>query len=270
MAGLPARPALALPFTILSGPDQVRLVAGDDFRFTLSGRGLEAWLPDWLRRLDGRLTLDEALAQLPAETRPAARAIAERLASERVLADGPVESAHHPRRYRLAVEGEGCLRAGLEALAGEGEGDLAVLCQDRPNLAEALAFNDRRLRAATPWLWVSCAAMSRGYVSPAFLPDAGPCLACLLGHFRRRSPLPELYDDLVGHGQCGGAFTAVPFPECAAAVLVWLAAWKAELLARPEAPAALFRLHVLEVTTLEVTSHPVLLDPECPGCHGRR
>ena len=35
-------------------------------------------------------------------------------------------------------------------------------------------------------------------------------------------------------------------------------------------PAALYRLHALEVATLEVTAHRVFADPECPACRGRR
>ena len=44
-----------------------------------------------------------------------------------------------------------------------------------------------------PWLWVSTGAMSRGYVSPVFLPDAGPCLGCLLRHGRLLSPAREIH-----------------------------------------------------------------------------
>ena len=103
------------------------------------------------------------------------------------------------------------------------------------------------------------------------LPDAGPCLACLLGHFRRLSPLPELHDELVLHARQGGTIEPSPFPAAGVAILAQLAAWKAsEWLARPEPPAALYRLHVLEVGSLEVSSHAVLLDAECVACRGRR
>jgi bacteriocin biosynthesis cyclodehydratase domain-containing protein len=269
MSSLPRRPRLALPFTILSDRDRGRLVAGEDFRYTLAGPGLESWLPDWLPLLDGRLTLDEALARLDPRHHAAARQLLDHLAGERVLVDGPVEAAHPARRLRLIVEGTGLLRSGLEALAAE-TGDLVrVLCQDRLDVEEALRFNERCLLGAFPWLWVSCAAMSRGYVSPVFLPDAGPCLACLFGHFRRLSPLPELYDELVGHARAGRAIVPVPFPQPAAAILQQLAAWKVELLADDEPAAAVYRLHVLE-TSLEVSAHPVLVDPECPACRGRR
>jgi bacteriocin biosynthesis cyclodehydratase domain-containing protein len=273
MPGLPSRPCLALPFTVLSGRDQVRLVAGEEFRFTLGGSALESWLPDWLPRLDGRLTLDEALALLPNERRQAGRSVLERLSGERLLVDGPVEAAHPARSHRLTLEGAGSLREATEALA-EGASDapsVAVLCQDRLDVDEALRFNERRLASGSPWLWASCAALGRGYVGPVMLPDAGPCLACLFGHFRRLSPLPELYDELVAHARAGGAIAPTPMHDAGVAILARLAAWKAsEWLSRPEPPAALYRLHVLEAASLEVTTHAVLIDPKCPACRGRR
>jgi bacteriocin biosynthesis cyclodehydratase domain-containing protein len=273
MSRLPARPCLALPFTVLSGPGQVRLVAGEDFRFTLEAADLDTWLPDWLPRLDGRLSLDEALALLPGRHHNAARQLLDRLAGERVIVAGPVAAAHPARHHRLTVEGTGLLREALEPLADGPETGpvVAVLCQDRLDLDEALRFNKSRLASGTPWLWASCAAMTRGYVSPVFLPDAGPCLACLFGHFRRLSPLPELYDELVRHAQAGGAIASSVFPSSGLAILARLAAWKAsEWLARPEPAEALYRLHVLEVGTMEVSSHAVLVDPECPSCRGHR
>jgi len=58
---VPRRPCLALPFTVLAGADAVHLVAGEEFRYTLNGPGLERWLPGWLSRMTGRSTLDELL-----------------------------------------------------------------------------------------------------------------------------------------------------------------------------------------------------------------
>jgi bacteriocin biosynthesis cyclodehydratase domain-containing protein len=269
---LPVRPRLALPFTFLGEGDQVRLVAGEDFRWTLAGPGIASWLPAWLALLDGRRTLDEMLTQLAPEHHAAARQILDHLAGERVLIAGPVEAGHSDRRHRLLVEGTGLFRAGLEALADAYPAlpVVAVLCQDRPDIDEVLRFNERSLRSASPWLWISCAAMNRGYVSPVFLPDAGPCLRCLLGHFRRLSPLPELYDELAEHTRAGGRLAAVPFPAPAVTILQQILVWKIDLLAREEASAAMYRLHVLEAASLEVSSHPVMVDPECRACHGRR
>src|SRR5450755_1293000 len=79
MSRLPSRPCLALPFTVLPGPDRVRLIAGEDFRYTLAAPGLETWLPDVLSQLDGRRTLDELLAALPADRHDAARQLLARL-----------------------------------------------------------------------------------------------------------------------------------------------------------------------------------------------
>src|SRR5712691_11205386 len=112
------RPRLALPFTILTGRDTVRLVAGEDFRYTLTGPGLEAWLPAWLGALDGRTPLPELLGRLPEASRGAAQQLVDRLYSERVLIDGTAPDAHAPARWRLAPEGSAAWAAGWLALPG--------------------------------------------------------------------------------------------------------------------------------------------------------
>jgi bacteriocin biosynthesis cyclodehydratase domain-containing protein len=266
---LPLRPCLSLPFTFLGGPDRVRLVAGEDFRYTLEGPRLDKWLPGWLPTLDGRRTLEEALAALPEELRPAARQVVARLYGERVLIDAPAAAAHRPRHYRLAVEGSRPLRDGLGDADPSAEA-IHVLCQDRLDYDEVLHFNRRMLEGRVPWFWVTCGPLSRGYVSPAFLPDAGPCLECLLAGFRRLSPAPELYAELAEHAAQGRPLAPAPFPRPAVAVLLDLLRWKVELLAESAPPAALYRLHVLEVAALEVSAHRVFADPECPACRGRR
>jgi hypothetical protein len=52
-------------------------------------------------------------------------------------------------------------------------------------------------------------------------------------------------------------------------VLRQLILWKVALAEERDASAALYRLHVLEVASLEVTAHRVFIDPECPECGGR-
>src|SRR5262249_17184426 len=105
------RPRLALPYTILTGPDTVRLVAGEDFRYTLTGPGLEHWRPAFLAGLRGSESLGQALARLGEGERAQARGLVARLYGERVLVDGPAEAAHPAAACRLAVEGAGPLRA---------------------------------------------------------------------------------------------------------------------------------------------------------------
>ena len=268
---VPRRPCLALPFTVLAGADAVHLVAGEEFRYTLNGPGLERWLPGWLSRMTGRSTLDELLRELAGPAQEQALAAVERLAGERVLIDGPAVEAHPARRYRLAPEGRAAWVADLQSSAHEEEtASLPVLCQDTLDYDEALGFNRRCLAGAGPWLWVSTGPLVRGLVSPVFLPDAGPCLACLLRHFRQLSPAPPLYDALIEHGRNHGSFAAVPFPPRGLAVLTELARWKVEQLGQSDAIAALYELHVLETASMEVSAHRVLLDPECPECRGRR
>jgi bacteriocin biosynthesis cyclodehydratase domain-containing protein len=260
------RPRLALPFTILTSPDTVRLVAGEDFRYTLSGEGLDGWLPGLLERLDGRRTVEEAAAPLAEPQRRAARQILERLIAERVVVDGTAVDAHPAATFRIVAEGSGPLLEGLAAPASTAPA-LHVLCQDRLDLDAARAFNRRRLEGVEPWLWATTGPMARGYVSPVFLVGSGPCLGCLIRQFRRRSPAPEIYDALEAHP---AGIQPVPFPSEGAAILRSLILRKAAMLADPAAPTAPYRLHVLEVATLEVSSHRVFRDPECDACGDRR
>jgi bacteriocin biosynthesis cyclodehydratase domain-containing protein len=263
------RPRLALPFTILHEADVVRLVAGEDFRYSLAGPGLGTWLPDLFAAMQGRRTVEELIGNLEKERQTAAWELIERLYGERVLVDGPAAAAHPPARYRLVVEGSGPLAEALRQRTNQTENEarpLPVLCQDRLDYEAALAFNRRCRTGTSPWLWVTQGPMTRGYVSPAFLPDAGPCLACLLDHFRRLSPAPEIYDDLLAHVRKGHSVEPVPFPEEAVAMLAHLVLWKCALLINPDPPPALYRLHVLETDSLEVTSHKVFADLECPEC----
>ena len=270
---LPLRPCWAMPFTTLTAPDRVRLVAGEDYRFTLEGPGLDTWLPTWLEAFGHGCSLAEALAVLPEERRAAARQIVARLYAERVLIDRPAAAAHTPTAAAPLPEGSGPLYDSLVAAAGvlpAGAKGVPVLCQDRLDYGEALRFNRRMLAGDVPWFWVTCGPLSRGYVSPAFLPDAGPCLECLLAGFRRLSPAPELYAELTEHAAQGRPIAPAPFPAPASALLLDLLRWKQQLLAGPSPPAALYRLHVLEVAGLEVSAHHVFADPECPACRGRR
>jgi bacteriocin biosynthesis cyclodehydratase domain-containing protein len=267
------RPCLALPFTIVPSPDQVRLLAGEDFRYTLNGPALDTWLPAWLRLIDGRRTVDELLALLPEERRPVARRLVERLYDERVLVEGPASAAFLPCCPGLRIEGDGILVDSLRSLHQHTRPDelaLRVFCQDRLDYDAALRFNHRCLDENRSWLWATCGALSRGYVSPLFLPDAGPCLACLFSSFRRLSPAPELYEELLRHAQGGGVIPPSPVSPRLTAVLCQLVLWKAELAQQKEPEAVLFRLHVIEAATMEVSSHRVFVDPACTECRGRR
>src|SRR5438445_5290989 len=46
---LPERIRFAFPFAILTQPDTVRLIAGEEFRYTLRSPSLDQWLPRFLR-----------------------------------------------------------------------------------------------------------------------------------------------------------------------------------------------------------------------------
>ena len=261
---------LALPFTVLRDPDTVRIVAGEDFRYTFSAPGLDRWMPDLVARLDGRATVAELLEAIEPERRPAARELLDRLAGERIAVAAEAADAHAPSRRRLAVEGRGALRDALARISEDEDIDggepLPVLCQDRLDYDEALRFNARCLATADAWTWATTGPGGRGFAGPVFVRGAGPCLACVVAQFERLSPAPEIYGALAAHARAGGEILPVPFPEHGVELLARLVAWKAELLALVEPVAPLYRLHVVEALTLEVTSHRPLYDPECRAC----
>jgi bacteriocin biosynthesis cyclodehydratase domain-containing protein len=264
-----ARPRLALPFTILEGPDTVRLVAGEDHRYTLNAPGLESWLPAVLRRCDGTRPVADLAAGLSADQQEALAELIRRLYGERVLVDGTAEDAHSPKQYHLVLSGDEGMKIALASLVQPGEpgrSPLAVLCQDRLDPSTALEFNHRQLLLEHPFLWVTVGPLRRAYVSPPFFPGIGPCLACLLENLRRLSPIPELQAELLAHGAAGKDIPSMPFPADLLGIVHAIVRWKLTSLAALQPPASLYRLHVLEVDSLEVSTHRVYRDPECSAC----
>jgi len=266
---LPNRVRFAFPFAILTKPDTVRLVAGEEFRYTLRSPSLEQWLPPLLKNFERDVEWRLLLDQLPPERRPQALEIITRLHGERVLLEANGEHAPVTSPISWAVEGSGklceLLRTAIPSVAANAAG-AAVLCQDALDYAAALDFNRRCRSQATAWLWISCGPMGRGFVSPIFRPHAGPCLACLLRNFQRLSPAPEIYDDLIQHSRAGGEIPSVPFPAPALALLAALARWKIEASTETEASVGVYQLHVLETDTMATTTHRVFRDPHCPDC----
>lgn len=265
-----ARLSPALPLTVVPTAGRVRLLAGEDLRLTLEAPGLEAWLPAVLAGLDGERSAGEVVAHLRAAEQQAALELLGRLVAERVLVE--VREARAPRRpLRLRLEGASAVRGAIEERLGEqgeGEGVLCVLCQGTLDVGAALAFAAERRDAGEASLWVTTGPATRAYVSPVFLPGEGPCLGCLLGAFRRRSPAPELYAALVDHGARGGAFAEAPLTPRVLAVVAELVLWKLDLLDASRDEAAAFVLHAIEARSLEVSTHPVPVDDDCELCGG--
>ena len=294
-------PRLALPFTVIADGELLHLIAGEDVRYSIRAGSLSSSMDVLLRRCDGRESLDALLLGLPAADRSAARKIVERLYGERILIDGPVEQLSVANQYRLIVQGRGELAERLSNTvddSGERGGvsppvradvtdsfrtggltpprspectpSLSLYCQDTLDPNAVLEFNRRCLHAAAgPWMWVTTGPASRGFVSPVFLPNAGPCLECLVRHFRRLSPVPQLYEALARHGQQDGAFAAVSFPAEGLTILEQIVRWKLGQLSGTPHPAV-FQLHVLELDSMEVSTHRVFLDPTCPECSDAR
>ncbi len=268
---LQRRPRLAYSFTILTDKNTVRLVAGEDYRYTLTGPDLDGWLPPLLKLLVGKETIAELLAPLTNVQRQAAIEAFAHLFGERVLVDGAAADAHRARKFRLAIHGQCKLAEWLtNSIPPAGGGcEFNIFCQDRLDYEAAIAFNRRCRAANTPFIWVSYAAMNRAYVSPLFLPDAGPCFGCLLRSFERLSPAPELYGALREHSRQGKPIEPAGFPDEGLQILQGLVAWKLNEAERDDPSPALYRLHVLDREHFEVTTHRVFADPFCPEC-GRR
>ncbi len=266
------RPRLAYPFTVLAQPNTVRLVAGEDYRYTLTGAGLERWLPDLLGRCNGGATVASLLDDLAQDQRRDARHVLERLYGERVLVDGPAAAAHAGRRYCWRVSGSGALVERLTRSSNQAvdRDPITIYCQDRLDYAAALATGAAARARREPFLWVSYGPCQRAYISPLFLPDAGPCFACLYRCFQRLSPAPEIYAALLELESAGRSIAPSDFAGEGIDILDALVRWKLAQAEAEQPTAVLYRLHVLERATLEISTHRVFVDPECPGCCGGR
>ena len=267
---LPRTVRFAFPFAILARPDTVRLIAGEELRYTLRSPSLDEWLPQFLRSFQEEIEWRSLLNQLPSELHEPALQIITRLYSERVLLEGNGESEPISSPVRCVVEGSGNLserlRAAVPAVSGSAA-HVAVLGQESLDYATALDFNRRARRSsAAGWLWVSCGAMGRGFVSALFRPQSGPCLECLIRNFQRLSDTPAIYEHLIEHSRSGGQMPQACFPAAAIDFLAALARWKIERSAETEPPSGVYRLHVVEVDTMECTTHRVFRDLHCPEC----
>ncbi len=255
------RPRLAPGFTLVADAGAVWLVAGEDVRYRLEPGGDPAWLVDALRRCDGTRTLDAIVAEAPADHRTDAREAITGLTEERVLVDGTPVQAHAPA-IGVRVVGDSPLAELVRAAVPTGDA-IEVLVQDTLDHGALLRHNAEAVAARRRWMWISTGAASRAYVGPLFVPDAGPCAACLLVHFKRLSPAPALYDALLDHA---GPFARAELSPAFERAIAAHAAWKLELAAQPVGHAALYTLHVLEDGDRTVTSHAPIADPECAAC----
>src|SRR5438874_10065915 len=93
---VPKRVRFAFPFAILTKPDTVRLVAGEEFRYTLRSPSLDQWLPRFLGGFEREAEWQRLLKQLPSERQQQALEILTRLYGERVLLEANGEHPHVP------------------------------------------------------------------------------------------------------------------------------------------------------------------------------
>jgi bacteriocin biosynthesis cyclodehydratase domain-containing protein len=262
-------PKLALPFTILTEKNKVRLIAGEDFRYTFTAPNLETWLPQLLNNIDGNTSVKTLLEKLSFNDTQPVLDLINRLYGERILIDGLGQKALVSKPFSLKFFGKGAIFENLKEThqtTTENSDYISILCQEDLNYYELLEFNKQALKGTQPWLWVSYGAISRGFVSPIFLPQSGPCLACLLSQFQRLSPMPE---ELINYGKENKEFKAASFPEAGLDILKALALWKLSLFSQSTEQIPIYRLHVLETQSLEVSSHRVFTNPECNYCNER-
>lgn len=261
----------AFPFTIITKQNTVKLIAGEDYRYTLTGANLDSWLPSLLAKIDGNKLTKEILENFDEPLKEQALAILERLYGERVLIENVVLKIATKENYKLEIFGSGKVYNLLQNLAEkdfnkDSKNIIKILCQDRLDYQEILNFNQQRLMENSLFLWVSYGAMTRGFVSPIFFPNIGACLSCLITQFKHLSPTPEIYQELIEHAQSSKTIQAVNFPDYGVKMLEQLVLWKLSLLQETELPASIYRLHVLEISSLEISSHQVFIAPDCPGC----
>jgi len=281
-----SHPRLLPGSTVIAEDSVVHLIAGEDFRFTIQTGDAAPAIARVLRGCLGLHPLADLLIGLTAAERDLALRIVDRLRSERMLFDGPVLPPPEIP-WQIQIEGTGVLVQRARELwlpendanrpSAEGERTLnapnrrnppvvRVLVQQDLDLAQVLEFNRRQLaEEADAWLWVTTGPLARGYVSPVLLKWGRPCLECLLRHFRRLSPAPQLYDVLERPAEPMRFVPGEP-AEPLARVVLEIANWKLRRLGQSPAAASQFALHVVEGETLETTLHPVWLDPTCPGC----
>jgi bacteriocin biosynthesis cyclodehydratase domain-containing protein len=256
----------AWPFTLTQHQGEIWLIAGEDVRFALQTSQPDAVLRG-LQRIDGQVSLPRLLEEAN-EARDELSQILEHLRGERLLI--PADASHPRAGFHVELVGDGELARALKEtslpLGGTTttSGAVWLFCQDSLDYHAVLEFNATCLAEHRRWCWITTGPSARAYLSPLFHPDAGPCAACLLHHFRRLSPAPEVYDALIQHGRQQGDFQPGHFAAAGRDLVARLAAWKLSLLDQPH--SALYRLHVVEADALTTSSHLVFYDPECLHC----
>ena len=270
MINLDSRLMLSHACTVIAQPDVVLLVAGEDLRYALRGEKIERWAPKLLAELKEARSLDELLGAFKGNERAEARQLIERLYGERAVVDAPAEKSAKTSRYHIALLGKGELFTSLQSkLSRQNSATtqaLNVFCQDTLNFEEALQFNRCAISAGTPWMWLSSGAVMRAFISPLFIPPAGPCFECLLSTFSRLSPAREVYQALARHAAEDGAFEPATLSLHMVEVVSNLLLWKISVAAEEPQIPALFRLHVIERDSLETSSHKIYCDPLCAAC----
>lgn len=259
-----SRIVAAAPVTVVPAGRKIHLIAGEDLRFSLSGEGIDRWLPQTMRELEEALTVDELLERVPPEFRANATSVLTRLCDEGLLRIQP-ELPPKALDRAVSVRGDADFLPELPVDWRKASDGLTVFCQDTLGRETALRAALECRAAGRPFLWVSSGAHARAFVSPVFSTLGRPCLACLFAVSDSLGPVPELHSALREHDARGGALAKAAMSPAQRAFLSSLVVWKVSTWQDGNILAS-SKLHVVEWVDGSVESYSVRREPACAGC----
>lgn len=263
-----SRPRLALPTSIIPDGRFLHLVCGMELKVSLELGEQVPHLARMLEKCDGSLTLEELVQDLGAH-RPHGLSLIEQLLGDRLLVDDLQPGSNRRKLHGISVEGTGPLALGLANLDHQGE-SVRILVQDHLDLPAARAFNRRQLKLEQPYLWVTTGLADVGLVSPIFFPDSGPCLECFLHQYQKISIPSGIQEILNRQNEKTLTLGESEFPGEGLVMLQQLVRWKVRRLGLNLSGSNVFRLHVLDKTSLEISTHRIYKDPFCSECSNAR
>jgi bacteriocin biosynthesis cyclodehydratase domain-containing protein len=296
---VPLRPLLTPWYRLV--PDGERLLfehAGT--LVSLEGGAVRTLLPSLLPLLDGSRTVDDLIARLGDEARPAVEAALGALATHGLVVEGvepeldDIESAEAPAaayglqpgvaatrlrdsrvgvlgRSVVGVEAARLLRsAGITAVPAESaervdtDVDLALVTPTADQVSLLPDWNRVALARRTRWIGVRPFDGAGWMLGPLVVPGESCCYECLLlrlaSHLEYAAELP-LLEKIPSATSAGPALELVAIGILVHLTLCWLVGRDRSL------PGV---LHVVEAPRLALTTHTVLRVPRCPACSPSR
>ncbi len=156
------------------------------------------------------------------------------------------------------------------AAAGRGA-DLLVICPDAADAQVTSAVNALALEIGVPWLLVRIFG-AQGFVGPLFIPDDGPCHACLLAREEANwsdREIERAYLDRIAR-EPGSVESYGRLPACAALVSDVAVLEATKHLSRFVMPALLGAVLRIDFAACRTELHRVMRLPRCPACSPAR